>query len=645
MERHENPDFLKEKYNLHTSPEVETAAVRTEKQTGEEVPQDPASRIQNYLDRLEHLALDPGKEQERKMMGTESRPRALSLLRDMVMNRYVRSNKEKMATGAARVEERAARNLGIEARYGEEEIAQRGEIAVADLEKSLDNWIMYLSDANEPYPTWFRYYAFRNVVEMGDFDKDKGEFTKRSPGTTRLFPDIDRGALAYVQDMITAAKDPAALERLQKAQRAAANEDIPAGELLTKEKAAAFAKLSFAKQYAEGIRQSGEITPEMKEETRGEWIKYQKGTDPSALWASLQNKGTAWCTKGFATAETQLNGGDFLVYYTLDSQGKPTIPRIAIRMQDDHIGEVRGVADSQQNLEGNMVEIAEDRTKNLPGAEDYKKKSADMKMLTAIEQAVKAEEPLTKEQLCFLYEIDAPIEGFGYKRDPRIAELRSTRNPEVDMLVVFECSPDQIAHNAKDITEDTRAYVGKLVPGIFQMFPEGIEHIYTTFPENRVLQDAVGIGGTSKKELLHQLIEKGIKITDSARDMLQSSNFTTAEKPEVADLVRLSVESLGFPEGATTKKIFERAEELGLKLCPAEVGPRYRLKYADQPMNKWFRIGMKYIINRVDGHPNVFYLGRNKNSLCLDTTRDEPDNMWHPPSELVVRLRRKKKEV
>lgn len=115
----ENSDFLKDRYNLHNAPEVEKAAERTEEQTGEKVSQDPSARIQNYLDRLERLALDPEKEQEKKMFGDEPRPRALSLLREMVMDKYVRPNKEKMAEGAARVEERAAREMGIEAHYGE----------------------------------------------------------------------------------------------------------------------------------------------------------------------------------------------------------------------------------------------------------------------------------------------------------------------------------------------------------------------------------------------------------------------------------------------------------------------------------------------------------------------------------------------
>lgn len=329
----ENPSFLKEKYDLHKAPEVESAAKCTEArsrlrnasagQAKEKVPQKPEARIQNYLDRLERLVLDPEKEQPKSKISRwrPDRPRALSLLREMVMDKYVRPNKEKMAEGAARVEERVAREMGIEAHYGAEELEQRGEIAVEDLEKSLDEWIKYLSDANEPYPVWFRYYVFRNILDLGDYDKDNGEFTKRSEGTVRLFPEVDRGALGFVQERIEAAKDPEMLENIRRGQ---IETGTPQDQLITKEKATNFAKLSFARQYVEGIKQRGEITPEMREETKGKWVKYQKGTDPTALWASLQNKGTAWCTKGFATAETQLKGGDFYVYYTLDRQGKPT---------------------------------------------------------------------------------------------------------------------------------------------------------------------------------------------------------------------------------------------------------------------------------------------------------------------------------
>lgn len=594
-------------------------------------------RVQSYLDRLERLVIDPEKKQKREMFGDEPRPRALHILREMVMNKYVRPNKGKMAEGAAIVEERAAREMGIEAHYGEEELAERGKIAVEDLEKSLDNWISYLSDANEPYPTWFRYYVFRNVLDLGDYDKDKGEFTKRSQGSTRLFPDIDRGALAYVQQMIEVAKDEAMLQRLQKAQQAAANGDVPQDQLITKEKAGNFAKLSFAKQYADGIRQAGEITPEMRQETQGAWVKYQKGTDPTALWASLQNKGTAWCTKGFATAEKQLEGGDFYVYYTSDRQGKPTIPRIAIRMQGDSVGEVRGVADNDQNLEGSMAEIAEEKMKDLPGSERYKKASADMKHLTAIEKKVKSGGNLTRDDMVFLYEIDTPIEGFGYERDPRITELRKQRNPKEDAPVVLECQSQQIAWSQKDISEQTRAYIGPLFSGIFE---KDIEHIYTTFPEAPIRKFGQEIGGQSARDLQKDLKKDQINISGVAEKMLKHKDFTTLKNPEKVTLVRLKVRDLFSDERTrTTDQIYQRAAELGLELCPAEVGPHLRLKYSDQPIGEWICIGMEPIVDS-DGNPRIFDLGRFEDGLWLRSSWARPDDGWSPDDEFVFRLRK-----
>jgi len=263
----ENPEFLKGKYDLHNSPEVKSAVESTEARTGEKVPKNPSDQIQNYLNRLEKLILDPENEQAKKPMGdieNTDRPRALSLLRKMVMNEYVYPNKEKIAQGAAGVEERAARQMGIDIHYNEQQLERRGEIAVGDLESSLDQWIAYLSDPNEPYPTWFRYYAFRSVLELGEYDKDKQEFPKRSKGTSKLFPDVDRGALAYIEEMIEAEKDPETLKRIREAQKTITG--TPEAELLTQEKAKAFSVLSFAKQYAEGMKRAGEITPELRAE-------------------------------------------------------------------------------------------------------------------------------------------------------------------------------------------------------------------------------------------------------------------------------------------------------------------------------------------------------------------------------------------
>src|SRR3989339_2148070 len=99
------------------------------------------------------------------------------------------------------------------------------------------------------------------------------------------------------------------------------------------------------------------------------------------------------------------------------------------------------------------------------------------------------------------YEINATIEGFGYRKDPRVAELRGARNPEEDMLVVFECDESQIVHSADQINESTKAYVGKLEPGIFARLPEGVENVYIKFPEGRIRRQSIEIGGKDEREL------------------------------------------------------------------------------------------------------------------------------------------------
>ena len=639
MEKH--PLHLKNP-ELQTSPEVNRAVKRQESRTGEKMPNNPAERIEAYLKRLEKLALDPKKEQKRKDMRDverTERPRALLLLREMVLNEYVRPNKEQMAQGAARVEQRAARQMGIHAEYNDETLEQRGEIAVGDLESSLDEWIKYLSDPNEPYPTWFRYYAFRNILNLGEYDKDKQEFPKRSKGTFKLFPDIDRGALAYVEEIMAAAQDDTVLARVRQVQREFGTSEA---DMWTPQKAQDFVKMSFAKQYAKGIEAQGTITPELRAETRGQWRHYRQNDDPKELWKSLQNKGTAWCTRGYPTAEAQLKGGDFYVYYTLDATGKPTIPRIAIRMEGQNkiAEDPRGVFDSQQNLEPNMVDILDEKLKDFGGEADaYRKKSEDIRMLTALEKKRESDESFTKDDLVLLYEINGTIEGFGDRKDSRIDELRQGRNAEEDMLVIFECAREQIAHVPSQINENTKAYVGQLEPGIFQRLPENLEHVYTSFPEKKIRRENVKIGGKSAEQLISEMEAAGIDISNYAKSMLKNREFVPGKNPEEATLIRLTVADLGFKSSATIDQIYERAQILGLELCPADTGPNYRLKYRNQPLNEWIYMGMKQIAV-AGGGPGVFKLGRYGNGdMWLDDDWAGPGDGWDPSDRFVFRLR------
>ena len=628
--------------DLQTSDEVERAVERQERATGESLPNDPDERIDAYLSRLEKLILDPEKEQNQKSLGdinNTERPRALALLREMVLNEYVHPNKEKMAEGAAIVEERVARQMGIRAEYGEEQLEQRAEIAIGDLESSIDQWITYLSDPAEPYPMWFRYYAFRNILNLGEYDKDKREFPKRSKGTFKLFPEIDRGALAYVEEMMEASRNPEVLNRIREAQKS--EFQTPEADLLNTEKVLTFTKLSFANQYAEAMSKKGYISPELRAITEGQWVKYDKGSDPKPLWASIQNKGAAWCTKGYPTAKTQLEGGDFYVYYTLDKKGEPTIPRIAIRMQGNQIGEnPRGVFDAKQNLEPNMVDILEEKLKDFgPEADKYKKKSEDMKKMTAIydrsvlvdkktDEKTYLNPALTKDDLIFLYEVNSSIEGFGYEKDPRIAEIRSKRNQQEDLPILFDCRQDQIAFKPSDLKADTVAYIGVWNPTILKSITPNVKHIFESFPDKKVfLKEIIPDPEiTSAETAIAKLEAEGHKISDYPKDMLTKVNWQEKLK-SFYEVVSFSVSDLFDDKNSHTfGDIKAKAQELGLDLIPQSLAPSIRLNYPKD--GEWTLMALKESIRARDGDLRIFHCGRNGSESWLRYDGGRGDNGW-----------------
>lgn len=54
-ETNNGAEFLKQKYDLHNTDEVASAARRTEVRIREKVPQNPLLRIENYLDRFREI--------------------------------------------------------------------------------------------------------------------------------------------------------------------------------------------------------------------------------------------------------------------------------------------------------------------------------------------------------------------------------------------------------------------------------------------------------------------------------------------------------------------------------------------------------------------------------------------------------------
>jgi len=267
----------------------------------------------------------------------------------------------------------------------------------------------------------------------------------------------------------------------------------------------------------------------------GSWVKFNKGSDGAILAGAVN--GTPWCTCNTGTAQGQLNNGDFYVFFTEDNNKKHTIPRIAIRMNGvDEIGEIRGVADSDQNIEGSMTKIAKDKYSGFSNAKKYEKQDSDMKRLTDINK----KEKLDKADLRFLYEIDGGIKGFGYSKDPRIQKLLSGRDLRTDLSIITGFSQDQISIDDSEFFENKDKI--KYHNGNLNLRDTEIK----TLPEGLTVSGRLNLEGSQIETL-----PEGINVGDSLH-LAGSQVETLPEGLNVSGNLNLSNSQIKtLPEGLT----------------------------------------------------------------------------------------------
>ena len=431
-------NFLKQKFDgLHISPEVESATKRKEVREGSKKITKPTEKIEAHLDRLDEIF---------STEDNNKRKFRINFLKDKLHDKFI-IKPEDIPESYYDQQRRIVRQEG----HGDVEITPNMRkdaetTIVADQKASLDTWIDYLGSKDATYPNYLKYFAFRGIIKLGKYNKEKQKFANRTKETVAPFIELNREALAYVLD---------ALEKEHQGQEQ--------GEL-SEEFKKYLKNANFGKMYAQAIKdiykQGGMEKLDIHD---GKWIKYEQGNNYQKLHKSLQGKATGWCTAGESTANTQLKNGDFYVYYTKNNDGQYTEPRIAIRMNGKNkIGEIRGAAPNQ-NLESEAEEILDEKLTEFPDSEAYKQKSHDMKLLTQIEEKQNNNQELSKEDLKFLYEVNNPIKGFGYQKDPRIKEIQDQRNVKKDLSFVFECSQEQISATKEEALKgDIKFHYGNL---------------------------------------------------------------------------------------------------------------------------------------------------------------------------------------
>ena len=190
--------------------------------------------------------------------------------------------------------------------------------------ETINEWTSYLKQSE--YPIAIKFLILKSVLNF-NYDYKLNDLIKRNNKTIRNFTPFDAGSLS---------------------------------ELVSSESE------NLLKDYTQiQIENSAKIIKNkelLKTSGNGTWLKFNGGSktnederinNSKELAQLVQN--TYWCTK--TNSKSQLDGGDFYVYVT-ETNGE-VFPRIAIRMDEDNVGEVRGNKSSAQDIEEEMLPIAE----------------------------------------------------------------------------------------------------------------------------------------------------------------------------------------------------------------------------------------------------------------------------------------------
>nr|HMO79144.1 hypothetical protein [Candidatus Paceibacterota bacterium]HMP19305.1 hypothetical protein [Candidatus Paceibacterota bacterium] len=448
MEKQEG-GFMKGKY--WSSPEFRNAtekqAQRTEIRTGENIPNNPEEKIENYLKRFTDIFdREDLKDREHGIQAIIKllhkkyliKPENISdeYIKGVVFGNYAEQkgyNTEQQRDPDTRrsLLEQFKKEFNKDFDSYNVPKDQREKViesAIKDQTQRMDSWFSYLTGPEaKNYPVAYRYWAFAEMLKLGSYDDDRQTYNKRTEDTAASFPELDQQALAIV------------LDEINKKQKNNQSNLIIEDEQKQQEFKKRLQSENFGKLYA--FVQEHLKTLRLPEErlliTKGEWKTFPKGSDAMRVVKILEGFHTKWCISGYGTAESYLSHSDLHIYLSEDEKGNYSIPRACIvNSEQNGITEVRGIMsdeNSKQHLDSYITPIVSEKLKTIPTGEKWQEKMSDMKKLATIYIKFRQREGLNTDELRFVYELDKPIQSTGYGQDTRIAEILNGRDIIADM--------------------------------------------------------------------------------------------------------------------------------------------------------------------------------------------------------------------
>ena len=166
------------------------------------------------------------------------------------------------------------------------------------------------------------------------------------------------------------------------------------------------------------------------------------------------------------------------------------------------------------------------------------------------------------------------------------------------------------------------------------------------YPNCETINRIVKVRGLTKPQLIQNLKQNSILLNKFAEQLFADDQFIVSDNICSVSTVELKVRNLGYSEGATISQIYKKAKQLGLELCPLEIGPYLRIEYLDQPegnSNTHQQHKAPYgsitvaskILDEDHNFPKGFYLRRIDGVLWLRGYVCDDTHIWEPDDHFI----------
>jgi hypothetical protein len=240
-------------------------------------------------------------------------------------------------------------------------------------------------------------------------------------------------------------------------------------------------------------------------------------------------------------------------------------------------------------------------------------------------QTLEAEATLTKQELKDFRKL--PKEQQEKEKQDKLSKLSDLQN-KLDQAIQEAIKTGNL-EEAKKLKEQLEKEIKDVEEQI-----EITER--TNTPEGAEYLTEITVGNKTKEELIRELEEKKVYISDYVKSLINNIDFAISDKQEHLDLVNISVKNiLGFPKQASTNEIYYKAKELGLELCPVEVSLQLILQY-NPSNNEYLTIATQPVIDPEYGHHRLLVVGQNdEHGKHINFTLGGSNKQWHHSSDFV----------